>query len=145
MAIDLDGFDVLGAIARSPSAFHDVRADVGKYARALVVGQLKKRPELDAVRAVNDALGKSAFSLVVDGMKDAEVKTLLGKLDKNHPELKGATSEWRRDHLRRLATGAADPTAKAAPVAKSKERAGKRAKDPRGFLTSEAMAAVRKR
>jgi len=145
MAIDLDGFDVLGAVSRSAPVFQDVRADVGKYARALVVAQLKKRPDLASVRAVGGAVGPAAFSLIVDGMKDAEVKTLLGKLDKHHPELKAASPEWRRGHLRGLAAGAAEPTAKAVPVAKSKEKAGKRSKEPRGFLSSEAMAAVRKR
>lgn len=144
MAIDLDGFDVLGAVSRSASAFQDVRADVGKYARLLVVAQLKKRPELVSVRAVNDALGAATFSLVVDGMKDTEVKTLLAKLDKHHPELKTATSEWRRGHLRSLAAGAAEPAAKAMPPAKSK-KAAKRTEKPSTFMSSEAMAAVRKR
>jgi hypothetical protein len=144
MAIDLDGFDVLGAISRSAAAFQDVRSDVGKYARTLVVAQLKKRPELDSVRAVSGALGAAAFSLVVDGMKDTEVKTLLGKLDKYHPELKTGTSEWCRTHLRSLAVGATQPATKAIPPPKGK-KAAKPAKKPSTFMSSEAMAAVRKR
>jgi hypothetical protein len=113
-----------------------------------VVAQLKKRPDLDAIRAVKKALGDTAFSLIVDGMKDAEVKTLIAKLDKHHPELKTATPEWRRGHLRSLAGGAAKPASKTVPPAKSptkSKKAAKPAKKPSTFLSSDAMAAVRKR
>jgi hypothetical protein len=38
-------------------------------------------------------------------MPEPQTKTLVGRLDKNHPELKVSNPQWRRDHVRALAAG----------------------------------------
>jgi hypothetical protein len=113
-----------------------------KAARTLVVKQLKtKSAGMKSLRDVRESLGHDSFALIVDGMKDAEVKSLLGKLDKHQPELKGSNPQWRLAQLRALADGSIEPAAKVA----AKTKSGKKTKATvPERLTSRAMAAVRK-
>src|ERR671933_209481 len=104
MALDIDGFAVLRAIVQEPDAFSAIRTDATKAARALVTKQLKaKALTVDGLRRVRTALGEHPFALVVDGLSDTDIKSITGKLDKHHPELKAASASWRRGHLVRLA------------------------------------------
>ncbi|WP_298957576.1 hypothetical protein [uncultured Methylobacterium sp.] len=120
MALEIDGLAVLCAIAESPEAFPAIRSEVTKAARALVVTQLKaKTLTVEGLRKVEAALGPQPLALVLDGMKDAEVKSLVTRLDKHHPELKAATPLEHRRRLRELA-GGTDPVGKPKPVAKAK-------------------------
>jgi len=148
MALDLDGFAVLRAVGSHAVLFADVRADAAKAARALIVKQLKnKTTTLQSARALRRALGDETFALVVDGLKDAEAKSLTTKLDKHHPELKTANPTWRRRHLLALAAGDVEPSAKAVKakkVAGSKGAGTKRASEPE-FLSDDSAGAVRKR
>ena len=137
MSIALDSFDVLRAIGKHAEIFKPVRTDVDKAARALVVKCLKaKAVGLDALRDINGALGAEPFGLLVEGLKDAELKSILARLDKHHPELKTASASWRRQHLLALANGeaASPPPAKAA-----KKGAAKKAKAEPERLHSETM------
>ena len=148
MALDLDGAQVFRSIAERPRAFPDIVVDLNKAARTLVAKQLKaKSMNLALLRDVRGALGGEAFSHIVDGMSDAEVKSLLGKFDKNHPELKQATPDWRRRQLAALAAGSVEPSekAKALPKARAPRKASKRSTEEPERLSSKAMAAVRKR
>ena len=83
------------------------------------------------MRGVRKALGKKLFALLIDGMKDAELKTLVTRLDKYHPDLKGSDPQWRRQHLLQLVRGDVEPSAKPAKpagkakAAKPKAEAGK--------------------
>jgi hypothetical protein len=145
MALELDVFAVLRAIAAHPDVFADVRAELDKAARACVSKQLKARTtDVAALRAVRAAIGQRAFSLIVDGLKEAEVKTLVGKLDRFRPRLKSADAEWRRRHLRSLADSSVDAAVKSAPPRIATVSKTKRDAEP-DILSSKAMAAVRRR
>jgi len=123
MALDIDGFAVLKVIAAHPSAFPDIAAEVGKTARALVIKQVKsKTSDLKKIRDVLGAIGASNFKLIIDGLPDAQIKTLVAKLDKNHPEIRTETALWRRQHLIALVDGSKEP----APKAKVEKPAARR-------------------
>ncbi|WP_232629087.1 hypothetical protein [Methylobacterium sp. Leaf118] len=108
MALDVDGYAVLQALASAPEAFPDIRTEVPKAARALVVKQLKARTlRVPALRVVREVLGPEAFALIADGMSDAEVKAVVTRLDPHHPTLKEATPGWHRRRLTALAAGEA--------------------------------------
>ncbi|GJD64235.1 hypothetical protein [Methylobacterium frigidaeris] len=118
MALEIDGLAVLCAIAETPEAFPAIRSDVTKAAHALVTKQLKaKTLDLPGLRAVRSALGPQPLALIVDGLKDAEAKALVIRLDKHHPDLKDGPAVAHRRHLMALA---ADLDPVAAPAAKAK-------------------------
>lgn len=136
MALDVDGYSVLGAIAAVPEVFPDIRADIAKTARTLVTKQLKaKSLPLARLRLIRRALGAETFALIVDGMTDAEAKSLVGRFDKHHPELKTASADWYRRRLGGLAD-TEEPAEKpkavkpdkpaASPKPKAKRALGKR-------------------
>jgi hypothetical protein len=137
MSIAIDGFDILQRLGKHADAFAVVRADVDKQARALVVKCLKaKALGFEAIRDIHKALGTEQFGLVVEGLKDAEVKSILTRLDKHHPDLKGGSPSWRRQHLSALADGSSKP--RPAPAKAAKKTAGKKTR-----LESETMAVYR--
>jgi hypothetical protein len=121
MALSIDGLKVLAAMASHSSSFPDIAGDLsksldalGKAVRSLVIKQVKhKNTNLQRIRGVSDAIGAANFKLIVDGIPDAQIKTLVGKLD-HHPEIKTETAEWRRQHLISLIDGSKPPTPKAA-------------------------------
>ncbi|KQT77884.1 hypothetical protein [Methylobacterium sp. Leaf466] len=82
---------------------------------------------------------------MVDGLTDAESRTLVARLDKNHPDLKAATPDWPRRHLVALA-GGTDPVAKVAakPATKPSEPKALAPKKPKSTraLGSAAFAAT---
>ncbi|SFU78715.1 hypothetical protein SAMN02799631_02291 [Methylobacterium sp. 174MFSha1.1] len=118
MALEIDGLAVLCAIAEAPQAFPAIRSDVTKAAHALVTKQLKaKTLDLAGLRAVREALGPQPLALIVDGLKDAEVKALVTRLDKHHPDLKDGPAVAHRRHLMAIA---ADLDPVASPAAKPK-------------------------
>jgi hypothetical protein len=146
MALELDGIAVLGGVAKHPDAFPDIAIDARKAARALVVKQLKaKGTDLSRLRAICRALG-GEFPLLVDGLSDAEVKSLTAKFDKFHPDLATGPNHERRQHLMALADGSIEPALKPITPVKSKPPSTKKpAKDaPLERLSSKAAAAVRK-
>jgi hypothetical protein len=113
MAHDIDGFAVLRSISAKRKAFADVAAEANKAARALVVKQITtKSADLRSLRDVHEAVDEEAFDLILDGMKDSQIKSLLTKLDKHHPTLKTSNAEWRRNQVRGLAKGSVEPAAK---------------------------------
>lgn len=151
MALDLDAFAVLRAIGAHAALFGDTKADAAKAARALIVKQIKaKNTDLAALRALRKALGDETFALVVDGLKDAELKTLVARFDKENPEVKTANPAWRRRHLLALVTGDVEPVPKTAKLkkpakAKSGGKAGKKAGKEPEFLFDESAGVLRKR
>jgi hypothetical protein len=121
MPLDMDGFLVLGSIAAHRAAFQDVAKEINAAARTLVVKQIKsKGTDLGRLRAIHAALGSDAFNLAMDGLPDAQIKSLLGKLDKHHPELASFTPEWGRRHILALADGSASAAPKSKPAPKPK-------------------------
>jgi hypothetical protein len=158
MALDIDGFAVLHSIAAHRRMFPDVATEVAKAARTLVIKQVKaKNTGLHSVRDIRKAIGAGTFDLIMDGMTDAQVKSLVTKLDKNHPELKSSTSQWRRHQLKGLAEGSTEPAPKV-PKAKSppkqktksplKQKTKKRVSEPSeagGLLDFKSAGATRRR
>jgi hypothetical protein len=142
MSIALDGFEVLRDIGKHADVFKPVRAEVDKAARALVTKCLKaKSVGLEALRDIARALGGDAFELLLDGLKDTEVKSVLTRLDKHFPEMKTGTAAARRQHLKALADGSADPSpppAKPAKKTKAVKKAAKAEAEPER-LHSEVM------
>ena len=128
MSIALDGFEVFLQLGKHAEVFAPIRADVDKQARALVAKCLKaKVVGLDALHDIRKALGKEQFELLVEGLKDTEVKSVLTRIDKHHPEIKGGTAAWRRQHLGALANGMSMPHA---PPTKAKKSANKKKPEP---------------
>jgi hypothetical protein len=128
MSIALDSFEVLRRIGKHTDVFKPVRAEVDKAARALVTKCLKaKAVGLGELRGIREALHHEPFELLLEGLKDAEVKSLLTRLDKHFAELKGDSGAVRRRHLLALAACEADP---APPPAKPAKKA-KAAKVPK--------------
>jgi hypothetical protein len=141
MSIALDGFEAFRQIGEHTDVFAPIRADVDKQARALIVKCLKaKSVGFDAVRDVYKALGEKQFGLVVEGLKDAEVKSVLTRLDKHHPDVKGGTATWRRRHLNALADGSSEPLP---PPMKAKKVSGKKGKAEPPRLHSETVNVYR--
>jgi hypothetical protein len=144
MSIMLNGYEVLRRIGSYPDTFAKVRVDVDKQARALVVKCLKhKSSDLAAQREIFRALGQEHFGLVVEGLKDSEVKTILTRLDKHHPDVKGGTSAWRNQHFKALAEGTAHPSDPPAKPAKKSKVTKKEPKPERPRLQSEVMEVFR--
>lgn len=125
MTLDVDGFAVFRSIGSHPEAFAAVAAEAAKAARMLVVKQIAhKDTELKAVRGIRATVGPEAFSLIADGMTDAQIKSLAAKLDKHNPELKTSNATALRRHVLALAEGSAESSEKqkaAAKRAKSKK------------------------
>lgn len=149
MALAIDGYAVLGRIAANPDAFAAIRADATKAAQALVLGQLKaKTAGIDTLRAVRAALSAEPFALIIEALKDAQVKTLVTKFDRHNTEMKTAAPQNRRRHLCVLADASVAPAQKQArarkPTVKPKKTAKAEPQEPER-LSSEAMGARRDR
>jgi hypothetical protein len=144
MALTFDGLKLLKTIAANPPVFQAVMANAEKAALSLVVGQLKaKTSGLDSLRDVRRALGDE-FVLVVEAMSDAEIKSLITKIDKYNLELQTAAANPQRRHLSALASGLVEPVAKPGKSGKT-EAPESKAPSKSDRLSSTAMAAVRKR
>jgi hypothetical protein len=119
MAIELDGFAVLRAIAAHESAFAAARPEIVKFAKSIVAQRLKdKETGLAQLREIFAALGAESFALIVDETPDAQLKSILARLDKNWAEIKTAEDEQLRGHLRDLAAGGVEPAQAAKRAAK---------------------------
>lgn len=146
MALDIDASTVIRAISTNAGVFPGIKTDVVKAIaalntklRSLIVKQIKsKAAEVQALRDIRKALGPESFNLIVDGMKDSDLKSIVGKIDKYHPDQKTSGVDWRRRHLRALVEGSVQPHA---PMKKSRP---KRSTDTE-FLFDESAGAVRKR
>lgn len=109
MLLDVDGFAVLRTIGAHHGAFPAIAGDAAKAARALVLKQLThKSTGLKAVRGVHAALGDEVFTLIVDGMSNAQIKSLATRLDKYGAAAHGAHGALRL-HILALAAGTEEP------------------------------------
>jgi len=136
-----DPYAVLRAIGEHPEAFAEIDAAVAKAARDLILKQLKSQSlTIEDARVIRDAVGPDGFDAIIEGLPAAGLKSIITKLDKHHPELKGSNSAWQRQHLRVLLGGTAEPTQKAAKATRPK--AAEPAGTPIGFKT-EAMSVFR--
>jgi hypothetical protein len=125
MAIALDGLRALRRIGKHPAVFAAARIDADKAARSIVTKVLKaKTTDLTALRALREALHDEPFALIVEGLKDADIKAVLLRLDSHHPDVKDGSPASRQRHLLALAAGEAEPTA-ASAEAKTTPRSAK--------------------
>src|SRR3546814_19459450 len=87
-SLDREGMAGRSAIAANPRVFASVQQDAAKYARTLVIKQLKaKNADLAMLREVTRALGRGLFPLILDAMTDPEVKAVLGRSEEHTSEL----------------------------------------------------------
>jgi hypothetical protein len=146
MALDVDGFAVLRTIGVHPHLFKVITADVVKAARTLVARQIvHKGTGLKAVRDIRAAIGPEAFSLIVDGLTDSQIRSLASRLDKHVSRAKAAGGAARL-HVLALAEGSAQPTEQpqdATRTARRKKTPEAPSPPSRIFYTS--AGAVRKR
>jgi hypothetical protein len=83
----------------------------------------------------------------LDGLTDDQMKALLAKLDKHHPDLRTASPQWRLRRLRTLADGSAEPEEKPKPqprLTRGKKPAAERPAAPER-LAYKSAGAKRKR
>jgi hypothetical protein len=117
--LEVNGFEVLRTIGVHAHLFKMITADVAKAARTLVIKQIAhKNIALKTVRDIRAAVGPEAFSLIVDGMSDAQIKSLTLKLDRHASQAKAADGTARR-HVIALAEGSAQPAEQPADAAKA--------------------------
>jgi hypothetical protein len=122
MALVVDGFKVLRKLSKQPELFAAVSLDATKAAQSLVEKQLKaKSTDSKALAKIYSALGSENFGLVIEGMKDSAVKSLVARLDKHNPQIKAADANWRRRHAIALASGSTEPLPKPERVKKEKK------------------------
>jgi len=147
MALDVDGFAVFRSIGSHPDTFTAIAPDLAKVARTLVVKQIRhKHTGLKAVRDIRTAVGPEAFSLIADGLTDAQVKSLAAKLDKHNSELKASTGARRRLHILALAEGSADPLEKSKSVSRpTKSKKTQAPLSPPNRIQFSSAGATRKR
>lgn len=121
MPIDIDGYDVLGAISRQRQAFPAIRDEASKAARSLVVKQLKAATlTLEILKVITSAIGFDSLELILDMMPDSEIKSLLGKMDKFNTEAKTSTPRMQRKQILDLAKGQASPISEPVTVKPAK-------------------------
>jgi hypothetical protein len=138
MALDLDAFETWRAIGKEPELFAPIRAEAAKAARTVLVKMLKSKSlSLGQAAEMRKAIGKETFALLIDGMKDAEVKTLVTRFDKHNAEAKSGSAEWRRRHLIDLVRGEIEPAGK--PVKKTGRKGGKAARSVPTFTSAGAV------
>jgi len=147
MATELDGFAVLEKIGGHPDRFIGIKVAVVKAAHDLAVKHLKaKSTTLLEIRAVRKILGPDQFGLILDGMNDASVKSIVTKVDRYHPGMKASDSRWKRSHLRVLSEGSVEPSVKQPAVKRGTSARSKSPKvvrsNPSG-LGSEVMNVFR--
>jgi hypothetical protein len=147
MALDVDGFAVFRSIGSHTEAFAAIATEVAKSARTLVVKQIAhKDTGLKTVRDIRAAVGPEAFGLITDGMSDAQIKTLVLRMDKHNPELKTANGAARRLHVRALADGSAQPSEKQKGASKpAKAHKPPVAPSPADRIHFSSAGAIRKR
>ena len=128
MALGIDGFALLRAIADHPDAFPTIKAEVAEFARKALVKQVKdKATTLDIFRRITAASGEEALSIVLDGFTGAEIVGLGKKIDPHGAYAKAKGDEAAaRAHLLEIAKGRLQPAEKAAkpekaPKAKSEK------------------------
>jgi hypothetical protein len=120
MALEIDGFAVFRSIGSHPGAFSSIGKEVGKLASSLIVKQMRaKTSDLNSLRDICTALGVETFNLILDGLTDDQIRSLVTRIDKHHPEVRVAAPEWRLQRIRALVHGAAEPFAKTKVVRKS--------------------------
>ena len=110
MPIDVDGASILATIAREPQLFAVVRDQASVIARNLVSKQLKdKSTHYDVLRMIAQSIGHRDFAVILDNMSDAEIKSVLKRVDGSNVSPMTDAAQWRRARLLALGTGLETP------------------------------------
>ena len=145
MALDIDGFAVLRTIGVHPHIFKVITPDVVKAARMLVARQIvHKDTGLKAVRDIRAAIGPEAFSLIVDGLTDAQIQSLASRLDKHTSRAKAAGGTARL-HILSLADGSAHPAEQPKEATRTARRRAPAPPSPPARIHYISAGATRKR
>jgi hypothetical protein len=145
MALDVDGFAIFHSIGSHPDVFAPMAAELSKTARTLVVKYLRRKDTgLKVLRNIRAAVGEESFSLIADGMADAQIKSLAVKLDKHNSELKTSNAASQRRHLLALADGSVEPLEKQKSVP-TKPKTRKAPSSPPNRIQFSSAGAIRKR
>ena len=148
MAMRLDGAEVIRRVINHPEIF-PIASEINEIAQKLVVESLKAtKISLGDVKAICSTLGEQHFKMVADDMSAADLKSVIGKIDKSNEEAKRAGEALQRAMLIELATGRTQPL-----TAVMKKTTGKKIGNRKNAeadaitraLDSKAMRAVRKR
>jgi len=143
MLLEVDGFAVLRTIGTNHAAFPAIAGDAAKAARALVLKQIThKSTGVQAVRSIRAALGEDVFTLIVDGMSNAQIKSLATRLDK-HGTAGKAGHGAARLHILALAAGTAEAAAQPPSRTPKASRTRKPAPTPPARIHYESAGAVR--
>ena len=145
MALDIDGFAVLRIIGVHPHIFKVITADVVKAARMLVARQIvHKGTGLKVVRDIRAAIGPEAFSLIVDGLTGAQIKSLASRLDKHTSRAKAADGTARL-HILSLADGSVQPAEQPKDTTRTARRRAPAPPSPPARIHYISAGATRKR
>jgi hypothetical protein len=144
--LEVDGFAVLHSIGSHRDIFAALARDIARTARMLVIRQIAHNETgLETVRSIRAAVGLEAFRLIVDGMSDAQIKSLALRIDRHAPQARAEDGAARR-HVLALAEGAVQPSEKpqgAARAPRAKKPPAPPAPLPR--IHYESAGATRKR
>jgi hypothetical protein len=145
MALEVDGFSILRTIGVHPHIFKTIARDAAKAARTLVTKQIAHRNTgLKTVRDIRAAVGPETFTLIMDGMTPAQIKTLVTRLDKHGAPARLADG-MARPHVLALADGSVQPAEPPPEGAVKKAPRPKKEPKPPARLHYESAGAVRKR
>ncbi|MEO1192867.1 MAG: hypothetical protein AAFY02_13985 [Pseudomonadota bacterium] len=137
MPLELNGAQVLQTVLDKPHAFPVIHGELSRLAQSLMMKQLRQRSlGIEGLRAVETALGRETMLLVIDAMSDAEVKSLVVRMDPHYEGLRDADPAWQRGHLLQLSEGERDPQPKGGAPEPVPEPGARRT------MTSRAMAAI---
>jgi hypothetical protein len=110
--LEVDGFAILHSIGARPDIFAALKRDIARTARTLVIRQIvHKNTGLEAVRDIHAAVGPEAFRLIMDGMSDAQIKSVALRLDRHAPQAR-AEDGSARQHVLALSEGTMQPSEK---------------------------------
>jgi hypothetical protein len=139
-----DGPAALRKMLDHPELF-PIAGDVDAMARKIVVAQLKGGVDLARLKSICLALGADSFTAIVEGISDAEAKSFVGKIDKDNKEAKLAGGAAQRILLIELATGDAEPRAKAIKEREKKSTSRPSTSSAGKAINSRSTGATRKR
>lgn len=124
MALTIDSAEVLRAFADHPDAFPAIRADIGEFARKLLLKQVKaKTTDLAGLRLMQRFAGETNLKTILDELSVTELAGLIKRIDPHSPLAKKADDAVAaRRHVIALGAGAVEPAAMPEKVAKPKPR-----------------------
>jgi hypothetical protein len=115
MTTVIDGFSLLIAVGQHRELFFSLAVEARKAALAMSKKFLKgKGIGLVELKSFHGAVGAETFALILEDLKEAELRALIKKIDKYYPNLLGDKAVELRSHLKALSSSRADLSPKPA-------------------------------